>query len=164
MPPIVCIVGRSGAGKTTLLEKLIPELKRRGYRVAAVKHTSHDIEMDTEGKDSWKYARAGADATALSSGRRLAVFRNADHDWGPAEIADFLGDEFDLVLAEGFKRSNAPKIEVHRRASGEIVSSREELLAIVTDEPLALDVPRYSPEDIGALVDLIERQVMRRSK
>lgn len=151
-------------GKTMLLEKLIPALKRRGYRVAAVKHTSHDVEMDIEGKDSWKYARAGADAAALSSGKKLAVFRKADHDWAPEEIGKWLGEDFDIVLVEGFKRSRLPKIEVHREMSGGLISSPEELLAIVSDEPLAFDVPRYSPGDIEPLADLIERQVMRRSE
>jgi len=164
MPPVVCIVGRSGAGKTMLLEKLIPELKRRGYRVAAVKHTGHDPDLDTEGKDSWRYARAGADCTVLSSARKIAVFRLADHDWAPDEIARFLGDEFDIVLAEGFKRSKAPKIEVHRGANEELVSSPEEVLAIVSDEPAACGFPRYSPADVRALADLIEQRVMGRSK
>lgn len=164
MPPIVCIVGLSGSGKTTLLEKLIPEMKRRGYRVAAIKHTSHDFDPDTEGKDSWRYARAGADAVALSSARRIAVFRNTDHDWDPGEIAGLLGEDFDIVLAEGFKRSKLPKIEVYRAGSGGLLSAPEELLAVVSDEPPGLDVRRYTPGDVRALADLIERRVMGRSR
>ena len=47
--PIVSIVGYSGSGKTTLVEKMIPELKRRGWRVATIKHNRHGFEIDHEG-------------------------------------------------------------------------------------------------------------------
>ena len=65
--PIVSIVGYSGSGKTTLVEKMIPELKRRGWRVATIKHNRHGFEIDHEGKDSWRHRRAGAGMTVLAS-------------------------------------------------------------------------------------------------
>jgi len=71
--PVVSIVGKSNSGKTTLLEKLIPELKRRGYRVATVKHDTHGFEIDRPGKDTWRLAQAGADAVVISSGDKLAL-------------------------------------------------------------------------------------------
>lgn len=67
MLPIVCIVGKSNVGKTTLLEGLITELKRRGHRVATVKHDVHGFEIDQPGKDSWRHAQAGSDAVVISS-------------------------------------------------------------------------------------------------
>lgn len=164
MSPIVCIVGRPKTGKTTLIEKLIPELKSRGYRVATIKHTAHDFEMDTEGKDSWKHAQAGSECTVLASARKMALFREVDHDLSPSEIARMVSDDFDIVLAEGFKRSDEPKIEVHRRGIGEPVCPAQELLAIVSDEGLELGIPRFSPDDVQGVADLIEKKVLAPSK
>ena len=72
MIPIVSIVGKSGAGKTTLIEKMIPELKKRGYRVATIKHDVHGFDIDHEGKDSWRHKKAGAHATIISSPWKVA--------------------------------------------------------------------------------------------
>ena len=38
MPPVVSIVGESKSGKTAVIERLVQELKYRGYRVATIKH------------------------------------------------------------------------------------------------------------------------------
>ncbi|MGD2064903.1 MAG: molybdopterin-guanine dinucleotide biosynthesis protein B [Dehalococcoidia bacterium] len=139
--PIVSIVGRSESGKTLLVEQLIGEFKRRGYKIAALKH-SHcgDIEVDQPGKDTWKFAQAGSDAVCISSPRKLAFIKKADHDLRIEEVLPIIGNEFDVVLVEGFKKSNLPKIEVHRKELGDdLLCSREELSAIVTDG--SLDTP-----------------------
>jgi len=65
MPPIVSIIGESKSGKTTLIEKLISELKSRGYRVASIKHSVHKLDFDKAGKDSWRHLQAGSSATAM---------------------------------------------------------------------------------------------------
>ena len=91
MIPVVSIVGKSDAGKTTLIEKLIPELVRRGYRVATVKHDVHGFDVDREGKDSWRHKQAGAHTVVISSPEKLALIRDVDHDADLAELR--LGDE-----------------------------------------------------------------------
>ena len=70
MPAIVSIIGKSGSGKTTLIEKLIPELKRRGYRIGTIKHTVHEFDLDVRGKDSWRHKAAGAQAVLLAAPQR----------------------------------------------------------------------------------------------
>jgi len=160
---VVSIVGRSKAGKTTLLEGIVAELKGRGYRVATVKHGVHSFEMDKEGKDSWRLAQAGSDAVVISSPQKLAVIKRQDHDATIEEILGLIGDDFDIVLTEGFKRDRAPKIEVHRKGlEGGLICSPEELLAIVTDEPLQAGVLRFSPQDVEAIADIIEQRLIRR--
>ena len=161
-PPIVSIVARSGTGKTTLLEKLIAGLKARGYRVGAVKHDAHRFSIDHEGKDSWRLTRAGADTMLITSPEQIAmVKRNAAGEEPPltATVNAYCGD-LDIVLTEGFKRSNLPKIEVHRRAhSRELLTRGEvhdpELIAVASDEPLALDVPVFDINDAAGLTELI---------
>ncbi|MDZ4230336.1 MAG: molybdopterin-guanine dinucleotide biosynthesis protein B, partial [Dehalococcoidales bacterium] len=73
MTKVVSFVGYSNSGKTTLLEKVINELKGRGYRVGVIKHTSKACEIDIPGKDTWRYAQAGSNIVVLSSQTQMAV-------------------------------------------------------------------------------------------
>lgn len=156
MIPIVSVVGKSGAGKTTLLEKLIAELKRRGYRVATVKHDVHGFEIDRPGKDSWRLAQAGSDSVVIASPNRLALIKRLDREMALSEIAAFLTD-VDIILTEGYKRGNAPKIEVSRRErGGELLCTPDELVAIVSDQSFDLDVPQFGLDDTAGIVDLLE--------
>ena len=166
--PIVSIVGRSESGKTLLMEQLIAEFKRRGYKIAALKH-SHcgAIEVDQPGKDTWKFAQAGSDAVCISSPRKLAFIKKSDHDLRIDEVLPIIGPEFDLVLVEGFKKSKLPKIEVHREELGnDLLCSPGELLAIVTDgsldTPLAdsYKLPILSWADTAAIADFIEKNLV----
>jgi molybdopterin molybdotransferase len=161
-PPIVSIVGKSESGKTMLMEQLIPEFKRRGYRVATLKHTHHDVEIDQAGKDSWKFAQAGSDAVCLSSPNKLAFVRNVDHDPSIEEIMTVIGPEFDLVLAEGFKKGRIPKIEVHRKDLGDDLLCRsEELSAVVTDAPLGIDIAQLPWGGTMAIADFMEENFLK---
>ena len=160
--PIVSIVGRSRSGKTLLMEQLIAEFKRRGYRVAALKHSRGGMEVDYPGKDSWRFTQAGSDAVFVSSPGKLALIKSVEHEPDIEEILRMIGPDFDIVLAEGFKRSNLPKIEVHRGDLGdELVCQSDELLAVVTDAQLDAGVTRLSMGDTGAIADLIEHSVVR---
>jgi molybdopterin-guanine dinucleotide biosynthesis protein MobB len=79
MKPIVSIVGRTNSGKTTLIEKLIPELKKRGYKVGVIKHTKHQFEIDHPGKDTWRMTKAGADTVVIVSDKKLAMIRTTNY-------------------------------------------------------------------------------------
>lgn len=162
-PPVICVVGRSKAGKTTLLEKLIPRLKERGYRLATIKHHSHPgIEMDRPGKDTWRHARAGSDHVIIAAPDRVASIRRVQRPPTLDELAAGIKN-VDLILTEGYKRSNRPKIEVVRAArSREPLCEPEELLAVVSDVALNLPaaIPRFAPDDAEGLADLIERRVL----
>lgn len=146
-----------------MLETLIPEIVRRGYRVAAIKHTTHGLQVDRPGTDTWRLRRVGSQTVAISGPGKLFVVREDDSEVSIESIAGLLGEGFDLVLAEGYKRSHLPKIEVCRRGITEgIVSEPEELLAVVTDAPLGVSVPQYSFEEVGRLADLIEQKILAR--
>jgi molybdopterin molybdotransferase len=162
--PIVSIVGKSRSGKTVLMEQLIAEFKRRGYKVAALKHSRSGMEIDHPGKDSWRFAQAGSDAVLISSPDKLAFIRRVDHDLDIEEILPIVGPEFDLVLVEGFKKSKTPKIEVHRKELGDdLLCSPEELSAIVTDESLDTDIAQLPWGDIVTVADFIEKNFVLKS-
>lgn len=161
MPAIISIVGRSKVGKTTFMERLVAIFKGRGYRVATVKHNIHTFDIDQPGKDSWRHAQAGSDAVVISSPDKVALIKRVDHDSSLEEVRWLLGDDFDIILTEGFKKSKAPKIEVHRKAAGaELLCSPSELVAVVTDEPLGLGVPEYALDDVEGVADLIQRKFL----
>lgn len=162
MSLVVSVVGRSNSGKTTLLEKLIVELKKRGYTVAAVKHSGGDFQLDHPGKDSWRLTEAGSDAVVLVSPHKLAYMEKASHPPTLEGVVRLLGGRFDFILIEGFKEKGAasrpsgiPRIEVHRKEMGSLVSSPEELFAIVSDEDLKIPVPHFSSSDGVGLADLL---------
>ena len=157
MPPIVSIVGKSESGKTTLLEKLIAELKSRGYRVATVKHAPQESTFDEPGKDSWRHARAGSEAAVISSSDKLVLIKPLSGEASLEQIAYLLGEDYDIILAEGFSQGDAPKIEVHRKQAGPPLPNVKKLIAIATDEPLETKTRQFPLEDTKGLADLLEK-------
>ncbi len=158
MIPVLSIVGKSDVGKTTLLEKLIRELKRRGYRVATVKHDAHSFELDHPGKDTWRHAQAGSDHVVIASPARIAHIQRVERELTLPEIAATI-DDVDIILTEGYKRGPAKKIEVSRAEKGnELLCTREELIAIAADQPFDMDVPQFGLDAAAGLVDLIEQE------
>jgi len=157
---MISVVGKSNAGKTTLLEKLIAELKWRGYRVATVKHDTHGFDIDRPGKDSWRHAQAGSDVVVLSGPNRLAMIEKREQEITLNEIADRVTN-VDIILTEGYKRGDRPKIEVSRREkSSELLCTEDELIAIATDQPFDMNVPQFGLDDAAGLVDLIEEKFL----
>jgi molybdopterin-guanine dinucleotide biosynthesis protein MobB len=161
MLPVVSIVGQGKSGKTTLIEKLIPEFKARGYRVATVKHTHRDLELDTPGKDSWRYAQAGSDAVFLSTPKSLVLIEHVEQDASIKDIARLISADCDILIVEGFHDAHVPKIEVHRKETGkELRCATKDLRAIVTDEQLDTDLPQFGLNDVSAIADFVETKLV----
>ena len=157
MPPIVSIIGKSKSGKTTFIERLVQELKSRGYRVATIKHIPQGVSFDEPGKDSWRHLQAGSEVTAVSSPEKIVMIKPVERDSTLDDVAHFLGEGYDIVLTEGFKQGSAPKIEIHRKNAGPLLKGVKRLIAIVTDEPLETKARQFSLEDIKGLADLLEK-------
>ncbi|MFC1987493.1 molybdopterin-guanine dinucleotide biosynthesis protein B [Chloroflexota bacterium] len=161
MPPIVSIVGNSKSGKTTLVEKLIRELKSRGYRVATIKHAGEVTDIDDPGKDSSRHIRAGSEATVISTRDKMVLIKPVASDVTLDEIVQIFGEDYDIILAEGFKQGSAPKIEVHRKGAGSLLSDIKKLIAIATDEPLETKARQVPLDDVKGLADLLEEGFIR---
>jgi molybdopterin-guanine dinucleotide biosynthesis protein B len=154
-------VGKSGVGKTTVLERVIREMKRRGHRVGTVKHDTHGFEIDKPGKDSWRHGQAGSDAVVISSPHKMALIRQLDGEMALDDIVELMG-EVDLVITEGYKSGDKPKIEVSRQARGtELLCQPDELIGIMADYPVEMAVPQFALDDAAGIVDLFERLYLR---
>ena len=164
MAPVVSIVGKSNSGKTAVIERLVQELKSRGYRVATIKHAPQGTSFDERDKDSWRHIEAGSDATVVSSPDNLVLVKPVFQDSSLEEIVRLLGEDYDIILSEGFKQGNAPKIEVHRKAIGAPLKDIKKLMALVTDEPLQTKVRQFSFKDSKGLADLLEKGFIRPQK
>jgi len=162
--PIISIVSKKNCGKTTLLEKLIPELKRRGYRVGILKHDIHGFEIDHEGKDTFRHKAAGADIVAISCPWKVSVIKDVSEEMTPEQIVKHYFRDVDIVLTEGYKRAGLPQIEVFREAAHhQPLNSRGQnrrLVAFVSDVSLDLGVPHIDLNDVDALADLIENKFL----
>jgi len=167
MPPkAVSFVAKSGTGKTTLLEQVIAELKKHRHRVGVIKHDAHRFDIDHPGKDSHRLTQAGADTMLISSPEKLAVVKR--HEAAPAieELIATYFNDVDIVLTEGFKKGNLPKIEVHRRERSATLLCRGEehdptLIAVASDEPLELDVPVLDLNDPVQVARFVEERIIR---
>ena len=161
-PPVFIFVGHSGAGKTTLVEKLLSELTNRDLRMATIKHAHHKVVLDTEGKDSWRYKKAGAMMSMLVTADELQLVADAVDRRSPVQLAArFLG-EADLVLAEGFSHAIGAKIEILRRACGKAprCTLEDGLIAIVTDmAEVYPELPHFALDDVAGLADFLLSQI-----
>ena len=131
-PVIIAVSGIKNSGITTLMEKLIPKLNNEGLKVATVKHDGHDFDADIEGTDTFKHRNAGAYGTAIFSKNKFMIIKEQKNTHEDELISYF--NDCDVILLEGFKFSDYPKIEIVRKGnSSESVCNRETLLAIVSD-------------------------------
>lgn len=159
--PIITFVGKSGTGKTTFLERLIPVLKGRGLRLAVLKHDAHHFEMDKPGKDTYRFTAAGADVVTISNAEKFALVERPPQELSVADIVSRL-PQVDLVLTEGYKQSRYPKIEIHRAALNRpLIAPTEQLLAIMTDEPLDSPARQLDLSDVEGCADVIEAYLAR---
>ena len=164
MPLIVAIIGRSNSGKTTFIEKLIPELNSRGYRVATIKHSPDGITSGNLDKDNRRHIAAGSAATVASSPDEVVLVKPVTSDPNLDELARLLGEDYDIIIAEGYKQGDAPKIEVHRKAAGTPLKGIKRLVAIVTDEPLETKARQFGMDDVRGLTDILEEGFIKPQK
>jgi molybdopterin-guanine dinucleotide biosynthesis protein MobB len=161
----ISFVAKSGTGKTTLLEKIIVELKQRGYRIGVIKHDAHRFNIDHPGKDSYRLTEAGADTMLISSPEKLALVKKHEEPPAIEELISTYFKDVDLILTEGFKKSGLPKIELHRRERSATLICRGEqydpsLIAVASDEPLELDVPVLDLNNPAQIADFVVNNII----
>lgn len=156
--PYLSFVGRSNTGKTTVIERLIPALRKKGIKVAVIKHHPHDFNIDIPGKDTYRYKQAGASTSILASPGKVAVIEDTEKELTLEEIVTRYVRNIDLLLIEGFKRENIPKIEVFRKkedGNSPVCTGDTNLIAIITDEPIETSLPVFSRNDVQKIAEFI---------
>ena len=147
------ISGWSGCGKTTLIEALIPRLRARGLTVSTLKHAHHDVDLDTPGKDTWRHREAGAREVILATGRRWVLLHESRDEPEPS-LADLLSylQPVDLVLVEGWKTEDYPKLEIWRPLGDDKPPRfpQDPTIVAVASDPV-LDPARYGRPGLPAL-------------
>jgi molybdopterin-guanine dinucleotide biosynthesis protein B len=171
-PPMVAVIGKKHSGKTTLTVRLCAELHRRGHRVMTIKHGSHTFNIDPSTTDTYRHYHEGqVERVAMAAPDKFALIVRWGEEQGPEEIAARHMSDADIVVCEGFKRSQLPKIEIYRHAAhatplfDPTVAAPADYVAIVTDAPLpAAGIPVIRLDDdawLDALADLVERRIMK---
>lgn len=163
-PEIITIIGKSNSGKTTLMEKLIAALSQKGYKIGSVKHAHDGFEMDKKGKDSWRHKHAGASSTLVISPGKIALIKDEDEDH-IQKMRTHLSD-MDIILAEGFKSLNLPKIEIFRKDGGHktpIALDNDLLIAFITDTDHTSQAPVFSPDNIPEIAAFLENRYLKKA-
>lgn len=165
MPFILPLVGKSDAGKTTTILKLLPELKKKGYKVAVVKDCPHGFDLDIKGKDSWRFTQAGAQGIFLTSpGRYASMKKIEDKNFSLLRLINSTFYDFDLVLIEATSL-NLPikRIEILRKGINELLTTPSSyLLAVLADFGLETSQKKFFVDDINEIVKFIEELIRKR--
>jgi molybdopterin-guanine dinucleotide biosynthesis protein MobB len=157
MPPVVAVTGESKSKNAILVVELMRELKERGYRVAAIKHSAEAPKIGRTVQTGWRDLQAGGEECAISLPGKVVIIKPLPEETGLDEIASLLGEDYDLVLAEGFIRPGVPEVEVHPKSGNARIKTTGKLIAVMTAEPLNTRVRQFPLEDIKALADLLEK-------
>ena len=164
MSVLLSVVGKKGSGKSEILEKLIAILSQRGFRIGVMKHLARDdFEIDEPGKDTYRYRARGAETVILAGRKRLAVFSNLRAEMTLEQILNFFQD-FDLVFLEGYFLDEVPKLEVHKKESGELLLTEKvkNRFAILSNGDAGNGLPHFSFDQLNRLVAFIEEKLLKK--
>ena len=156
------VTGWKNSGKTGLMERLITEFTARGLSVSSIKHAHHSFDIDHPGRDSYRHRDAGARQVLLASRNRWALMHELRDEDEPS-LGDLLKklSPVDLVLIEGYKRDRHPKIEAHRKETGQplIAPEDESIVAVASDTSVTIDRPVLELNDTASIANFIAQHL-----
>jgi molybdopterin-guanine dinucleotide biosynthesis adapter protein len=153
-PKLLAVSGVKNSGKTTLIDRLLPYLTELGIKTAVIKHDGHVFTPDTPGTDSYRFFSAGACGSAVFDGEKFSLTRRASVS--ESELSELFPDA-DLILLEGFKGSDYPKLELIRRGiSAAPVCDPKTCLALISDLGLEAGLPVFHPDAYSDIAKFIE--------
>lgn len=157
---IIAISGIKNSGKTTLIEKLIPLLKAKDLKVATIKHDGHDFHPDVEGTDSFRHRESGAYGTAIFSNNKWMIIKEEKNVDVSTLISEF--PEADLIILEGFKFSDFPKVEIVRKDNSiSPVSKKETVICYISDlGQFYEDIPQFKLDEVEELSQFVYNYII----
>ncbi|MDO5707709.1 MAG: molybdopterin-guanine dinucleotide biosynthesis protein B [Andreesenia angusta] len=161
MIPVVLLSGYSNSGKTTIIEKLLKLFTERGLEIATIKHHRGNFDIG-ENKDSTRHLRAGASSVSLISEEDYIIIKKINKDNGLSEILENIKN-VDLILVEGYKNENFPKIEVYRSELGNprLDKDDQNIIGVVSDDISDEDIPLFKFNEIEKLADFIQKKFLK---
>jgi len=159
MQPVVCVVARNREDAPPVVEGLVRELTAKGLRIAVVIEGQRDVVAQGLSEETARYQSAGSEAVILRSPQSVASIRRVTDEPPLDALVWEMRDEYDVVLADGFRHASYPKIEV-RRDGEELLCHKNELLAVVGEGPEDVDVPSFAAGNLAPLAELIRRRFM----
>lgn len=143
------------------MEKLVPEFKKRGYKVGTIKYTTMDHQFDIPGKDSFRHSLAGAGTTLVLSPQKIALFSSDLRKKEPRELFELFFQGYDLIIGEGFKNSPYPKVEILDPSQDKepLCGEKNNLIALVCSKKIDALVPVFSLEQIEQLADFLDKRL-----
>jgi molybdopterin-guanine dinucleotide biosynthesis protein B len=160
MPPVLCVVGREGVGKTALIEGLVRELRGRGHRIATIARSPEGPVLDCVARDADRYVSAGSEMLVVDTPDSVIRIERTDEEIPLDELVWQVGEEYDLIVAEGFRETGFPKIELHRPQEGALLCRKDELLGVASEEQLDVDVQRFGLTDFAAMAEAVELKLL----
>ena len=156
---IIGITGWKNSGKTTLVCKLVNYFSSQGSSISTIKHTHHNVEFDQPNKDSYKHRDAGAQEVILATKNRWAIFHEQEEELGVSDLIAKLAP-VDILLIEGFKNHDHPKIQVYRGREGEelLLDQKKNIVAVATDDNCVtnLSVPVLDLNNVEEIAQFIQ--------
>lgn len=154
--PVIAVSGVKNSGKTTLVVKLVSALVARGLKVATIKHDAHSFDPDVPGRDSYRHRQAGAYGTAVFDREKSMIIKD-----GTRTIEDMIAEfpEADIIVLEGAKQTDWPKIEIVRAGNSSApVCDPSTVVALATNVPLAREgIPVFDLGDIEGIAAFVVR-------
>ena len=154
---IVGIVGWKNSGKTYYASKIIKKLIIKNYRVASIKHAHHEFDIDHKDTDSYTHRKAGSSQIIVSSSKRWVKITELNNS-KEQTLNDLLNQlsETDIVIVEGFKNDNHPKIEIIKRSNDDYLFNKiSNIKAIISEEKIKTDLKQFKKDEIDNIVNFI---------
>ena len=161
MSKIIGITGWKDVGKTYYASLIIKSLVNKGYQVGSIKHAHHDFDIDKPGTDSFKHRESGSSQVIISSSKRWAKItenNNANEKCLDELIQEL--DNVDIVVVEGFKKDNHPKIEILTKGLNNRNKETKNVIAIISNDLKNITIPVFKENDIENLVKFIIKNIL----
>ena len=160
---VIAIVAKSSnSGKTTLITNLIKFFKNDNFRVGVIKDTFHKVEIDREGKDSYKFFETGADSVVINSANELVVRKKLEKKYPVKYIKDKFLDDMDVIILEGHKTGNFTKIELIKDKQEEFLFENDpNVVAVVSNKYLECPVPLFKHNEYEKIYQFIKTKCLK---